>query len=168
MRRVRRNDLSARVEMTPLIDVIFLLLTFFIYSMIIMVHAQVLPVKLVPVNTSKTAKGNSAIAAITIDSAGKLYWNAKRVTSDQLTEHLKKLADQKKPPKLFLALQQDISKNAVAGENFGKLNSSQNFASVPNSATIDRGPVLMRVVEQIRLAGIENFVFVGSPANNGK
>jgi biopolymer transport protein ExbD len=37
MQAVRHNDLSARIEMLPLIDVIFLLLTFFIYSMVLMV-----------------------------------------------------------------------------------------------------------------------------------
>ena len=37
MQVIRRNDHAARIEMLPLIDVIFLLLTFFIYSMVLMV-----------------------------------------------------------------------------------------------------------------------------------
>src|SRR5690606_8300025 len=51
MRFVRRHDLAPRMEMIPLIDVIFLLLTFFIYSLALMVQAQVLPVALPPITT---------------------------------------------------------------------------------------------------------------------
>ena len=40
--QLRRSDHSPRMELTPLIDVIFLLLTFFIYNLIVSVQAQVL------------------------------------------------------------------------------------------------------------------------------
>ena len=46
MRPLRRTDHDTRVEMMPLIDVGFLLLTFFIYAMVLMVRAEVLPVPL--------------------------------------------------------------------------------------------------------------------------
>ncbi len=38
--RIRRPQHEARVEIMPLIDVIFLLLTFFIYAMVLMVRAE--------------------------------------------------------------------------------------------------------------------------------
>ena len=43
---IRRTDHEARVEIMPLIDVIFLLLTFFIYAMVLMVRAALLPVEM--------------------------------------------------------------------------------------------------------------------------
>ena len=46
MRPLRRSEHETRVEMMPLIDVVFLLLTFFIYAMVLMVRAEVLPVPL--------------------------------------------------------------------------------------------------------------------------
>ena len=41
--RLRRNKPSFRVELTPLIDVIFLLLTFFIYAMVLMDRIELVP-----------------------------------------------------------------------------------------------------------------------------
>ena len=41
MRPLRRSEHETRVEMMPLIDVVFLLLTFFIYAMVLMVRAEV-------------------------------------------------------------------------------------------------------------------------------
>ena len=40
MRALRRPDFDARIEIMPLIDVVFLLLTFFIYAMVLMIRAE--------------------------------------------------------------------------------------------------------------------------------
>lgn len=126
--------------MVPLIDVIFLLLTFFIYSMITMIQANVLPVKLTAVHTGSHTK-HLSFDAITIDRAGKFYWNRKPVTSKQLDAKLASLGQKKNSPPLYLAMQRSGGR--------GK--------------TVDRGPLLMRLVEQIRQAGITNFSLVGPP-----
>ena len=52
MRPVRRHDHTPRVEMMPLIDVVFLLLTFFIYAMVVMVELKSSGVALVSVQGS--------------------------------------------------------------------------------------------------------------------
>ena len=46
MRALRRTEHETRIEMMPLIDVVFILLTFFIYAMVLVVGAEVLPVPL--------------------------------------------------------------------------------------------------------------------------
>ena len=46
MLTIRRTDHEMRIEIMPLIDVIFLLLTFFIYAMVLMVRAELLPVEM--------------------------------------------------------------------------------------------------------------------------
>ena len=46
MRAIRRTDHEMRIEIMPLIDVIFLLLTFFIYAMVLLVRAEMLPMEL--------------------------------------------------------------------------------------------------------------------------
>ncbi len=46
MRRLRRSAEEVRVELTPMIDVVFLLLTFFVFSIVMMVRADVLNVDL--------------------------------------------------------------------------------------------------------------------------
>lgn len=143
MRYARRVDRSARVEMVPLIDVIFLLLTFFIYSLVVMVRAQVLPVELVRVEAGEAAPGDSAeIAAITIDAAGAIFFNREPIEPEALDARLAELASQDPPPLLFLAMEQ---------------------ASAGGTVAVDRGPVLIGLIERVRQAGVTNFSIVGQP-----
>ena len=46
MLSIRRTVHETRIEIMPMIDVIFLLLTFFIYAMVLMVRAELLPVEM--------------------------------------------------------------------------------------------------------------------------
>jgi len=136
MRLIRRHDLAARVELLPLIDVIFLLLTFFIYSLILMHRAEILPVNLLPV-TSGAQLSPRDVQAVTIDAQGGLYFNREAVTRDELKE---KLAD--------FAAQDDRGTLLLAAEEEGAQ---------------DRLPLFLDVWQLIRDAGIDNFHFVGEP-----
>ncbi len=136
MREIRRNDLSPRVEMMPLIDVIFLLLTFFIYSLIVTVRAEVLPVKLMQLNTGKPAT-EAQLQAITLDRNGDLFYNRQPITDADLDTKLQELAGLGDGISLYLAMEAQ--------------------------GTTDRGPALIRLIDRVRAAGIENFVIVGQP-----
>ncbi len=117
-----------------MIDVIFLLLTFFVYSMVMMIRADVLPVKLAPVASGRAAEGGR-IEAITVDRAGKLYYNREPVTVEQLDAKLAGLAADPKRPRLWIAME-------AAGE-------------------ADRGPILFALVGRVQRAGIYDIGFVG-------
>ena len=91
MYKIRHNDLTPRVEMLPLIDVIFLLLTFFIYSLIVMVKAQVLPVELSSVTAGQSTT-KTVVNAITVDGHGKLFFNREPMSMAKLDAVLAKLA----------------------------------------------------------------------------
>ena len=67
----------------PLIDVIFLLLTFFIYAMVMMVRAELLPVQMHAFESGQPAQVPPAVA-ITIDRDGTLFLNRERVTLDNV------------------------------------------------------------------------------------
>ncbi len=136
MRTIRRNDLAPRVEIMPLIDVIFLLLTFFIYSLIVMVRAEVLPVALTTLETGGRATAGQ-VQAITIDRDGNLYLNREPIGEEDLSQQLLVMAAQPKRPMLYLALEAQGS--------------------------TDRGPILIHLIERVRSAGIEDFVIVGQP-----
>ncbi|MBN2704249.1 MAG: biopolymer transporter ExbD [Pontiellaceae bacterium] len=87
---------KARVEMLPLIDVVFLLLVFFIYAMISMVTHHGLKVDL-------PTAGNAVIntddhITITIDAENRLFLNGDLTAFDDLTEKVLALfAEQSKP-----------------------------------------------------------------------
>lgn len=124
----------------PLIDVIFLLLTFFIYSMMTMVRAEILPVQLQTLTTGRAAEP-AAIMALTIDAQGGLYLNRVPIAPDRLDVRLNEIAGQGDPPKLFLALED------VPLETTG--------------AIVDRGPLLISLIERVRRAGLQEFNIVG-------
>ena len=136
MRAIRRNDHSPRVELIPLIDVIFLLLTFFVYSLLVMVRADVLPVKLTSLATGQAAKPQK-IHAITIDAHGQLFLDRKPIAMTQLEPQLTQLAGDEGSPQLYLAMEDE--------------------------GATDRGPTLIRLIEMLRAAGLTDFVIVGQP-----
>jgi biopolymer transport protein ExbD len=141
MRHIRRSPWEHRLEMTPMIDVIFLLLTFFVYSMVMMIHAEVLPVRLTPVSTgTQTAPGSSGsgeVQAITIDKQGRVFLNRREMTFEQFDARLAEIAKDPSKPRVFVAME-------LEGQT-------------------DRGPLLVNLVERLRAAGIYDWALVGPP-----
>jgi len=80
---------KARVEMLPLIDVVFLLLVFFIYAMVSMVVHHGLKVDLPSVGTSSLEKDD--YVSITIDADNHLFLNEEPVGADGLAARVKAL-----------------------------------------------------------------------------
>ena len=138
MRSARRNNFEAKPDFIPLIDVIFVLLTFFIYSVITMVQADILPVRLTRLTSGSSATGQ-LVHAITIDAAGKLYYNRQAIDEKQLDETLQTLAKDPAKPRLYLAME--------------------------DQGTTDRGPMLLQIVGRAKAAGVEDFALVGPPAS---
>jgi biopolymer transport protein ExbD len=82
-----RTKKKIRIEMIPLIDIVFLLLVFFIYAMISMAVHHALPV-LLP--TSATAKiDKELLLSVTVKSDGSLYVNKEKIAFNDLTSVLK-------------------------------------------------------------------------------
>ena len=135
MRAVRRHNLRPRLEMLPLIDVIFLLLTFFIYSMVVMIQADVLPVTLTPLASAAEATSGH-IETITINRDGQIFFNREQMSLDQVPSRLAQVATDPLQPTLFLAMEQN--------------------------GNMDRGPLLVQLIERSKHAGIKNIAFVGS------
>lgn len=145
MRSLRRSQHAVRVEMTPLIDVMFLLLTFFIYSLVMMVRAEMLPVKLTPLATGDApAQVDQAmqIDVITLARDGQLYYNRQLLPRDELPARLAALSAEVGRARLFLAME-------AQGD-------------------VDRGPLFVDLIEQLRRAGIHDFTIVGQPTPPGQ
>jgi biopolymer transport protein ExbD len=90
MLTIRRTDHETRIEIMPLIDVIFLLLTFFIYSMVMMVRAEVLPVDLHSFASGEPTTVSPAVS-ITIDHTGALYLDREPIALDAILDRLSAL-----------------------------------------------------------------------------
>ena len=74
---------KARIEMLPLIDMVFLVLVFFIYGMLSMAVHRGLPVTL-PVSESPAVE-KDLLLSITVRSDGKLFLDQEDVSLEELS-----------------------------------------------------------------------------------
>jgi len=77
---------KTRIEMLPLIDIVFLLLVFFIYAMLSMAVHRGLPVVLPTSSTSKVDK--HLVLSVTVKADGTIYVDKEQVTLRDLAEFL--------------------------------------------------------------------------------
>jgi biopolymer transport protein ExbD len=78
----------ARIELIPLVDIIFLLLVFFIYSMLSMAVYRGIPVVLPKAQTVEAAKERAVF--ITIDKGGRVFVDQKPIQRGELLERLRR------------------------------------------------------------------------------
>ncbi|MGD8542652.1 MAG: biopolymer transporter ExbD [Desulfobacteraceae bacterium] len=81
---------KTRIEMLPLIDIVFLLLVFFIYAMLSMVVHHAMPVKL-PASTTAALDRENALS-VTVKADGSLFIDRDPVALADLTARLKEEA----------------------------------------------------------------------------
>lgn len=89
MKVPRGSPRRARIEMLPLIDIVFLLLVFFIYAMLSMAVHRGLPVIL---PASKTAEiDKRLLVSVTVKADGSVYVDEVPVDREALSEYLRGL-----------------------------------------------------------------------------
>jgi len=98
---------NPRIEMLPLIDVVFLLLVFFIYAMLSMAVHRGLPVVLPDSSTAKIDK--KLVLSVSIKSDETIYIDKQQVTLEDLAETLKDRAGHETNPGVLLFADRDIS-----------------------------------------------------------
>ncbi|MFO7684989.1 MAG: biopolymer transporter ExbD [Desulfobacterales bacterium] len=102
MKIYMRHIKKARIEMLPMIDIVFLLLVFFIYAMLSMAVHRGLPVNL---PTSKTVNiDKKLVLTVTIKSDGSIFVDKEPVELDRVTTVLQgKVMGQEEPGVLLFA-----------------------------------------------------------------
>jgi len=128
MRRLRRHNLSPRVEMMPLIDIVFLLLTFFIYAMVVMVELKTTGLALGSVAGGSRIE-DRPLVVVEIDLDGSVTIDRRAIPADELDAAFKEMANRPDLPQVVLAM--------VEGEG-----------------RVDRGPIYERLLAQMDRAGI--------------
>ena len=132
--RIRRSDHSPRIEMMPLIDVIFLLLTFFIYAMVVIRPFDVLPIEIAAVPLGEGAMAGQ-VHTITLDEGGEVFLDRDRLSLKALRERFEQMSKQSPQPQVFVALGRDSS--------------------------ADRAPVLLEIIGMAQEIGLQRFAVVG-------
>jgi biopolymer transport protein ExbD len=102
VRRLRRINATTTVELTPMIDVVFLLLTFFIFSVALMVRADVLGVSLPELSSGEQAERIDPIT-VTLGADGGIRLMAEPVERAGLVEALRALRAERPEAPVLLA-----------------------------------------------------------------
>jgi biopolymer transport protein ExbD len=97
-----RTGKKVRIEMLPLIDIVFLLLVFFIFTMLSMAVHRSLPIMLPTSSSAKIDK--ELVLSVTIKSDRTLYVDKERIAFDDLASVLRtKTASASEPGILLFA-----------------------------------------------------------------
>lgn len=110
MKIVRRPDKPVRIEMLPLIDIVFLLLIFFIYAMLSMAVHRGLDLDL-PESAVTTISDQStwAISIKRRNTAIDIYLEEQRIQLDDLTKILADQPDERKVQPVLLFADEEVS-----------------------------------------------------------
>lgn len=104
---------KARIEMLPLIDIVFLLLVVFIYAMLSMAVHRGLPVMLPTSNSVSIDKEN--LLSVTLKSDGTVYVDKEPVALERLTTALTRHVKTGKIPGILLFADRDVSYQNLFG-----------------------------------------------------
>jgi biopolymer transport protein ExbD len=99
MRLPQEPDLPPQINIVPMIDVVFALLTFFIMSSLVLTRSAGLPVNLPAASTSKGQPSQEVV--VTIDPNGQLRLNQTATSLTQIAPQIQRLI-QTKPNKLVI------------------------------------------------------------------
>ncbi len=102
-----QTNKKARIEMLPLIDIVFLLLVFFIYAMLSMAVLRGLPVAL-PTSSSALID-KELVLSVTVKTDGTIYINRDQIPLNDLTSALKNKTKEYKEPGVLLFADRDLS-----------------------------------------------------------
>ncbi|ARL35102.1 ExbD/TolR family protein [Burkholderia pseudomallei] len=101
----------ADINMTPLIDVMLVLLVIFIITAPLLTHAIRLDL---PKVAAAPARETPETITVSIDAAGKLYWNDAPVALDALAARLRDAAAAGQDPELHLRAARDTRYDTIA------------------------------------------------------
>lgn len=103
MQRVRRQSEGVRLEMMPLIDVVFLLLTFFVFAMVLMVRLDVSEIRLPQGRAGEAPLERAPAITVALASDGVLTINGEPTERDALIVTLRDLLETTPESLVFVA-----------------------------------------------------------------
>ena len=92
---------KARIEIIPLIDIMFFLLASFMMVSLSQVHMKGMKVNL-PVGQSGETQAKNQYISVSVDRDGHVYFDKKEMSYDDLTTQLKKTHDEDPEAKVFI------------------------------------------------------------------
>lgn len=97
-----RAGRRARIEIIPLIDIVFFLLATFVMVSLSMVKNQGIPVNLPKASTGTRQAQSGEYTAITVTSKGEIYFNRVKIKMSQVPAYLRDLKSRQPDPVILL------------------------------------------------------------------
>ena len=97
-----RSKRKARIEIIPLIDIVFFLLATFVMVSLSMVKNKGVSVNLPAASTGTSQVKGNEYATITVTQSGEIYFNKKKVSLRELQASLKELKAKEADPTVLL------------------------------------------------------------------
>jgi biopolymer transport protein ExbD len=101
----------AEINMTPLVDVMLVLLVIFIVTAPLLTHAIKLDL---PHVASQPAPSNPQTIELSIDASGHLFWNGKVIDASQMRQRFAAAGREPTPPDIQLRADQATRYQAIA------------------------------------------------------
>lgn len=113
MRLKARAHRKARIEIVPLIDVVFFLLATFVMVSLSMTRSQGMQVQLPSASTSASQDSSDAALTLTVMQTGEIFYNKEKISQAQLPFRLQAFKASSKDPKVVV--------NGAADADFKKV-----------------------------------------------
>ncbi len=127
MRLPEEPEAPFQINIIPMIDVVFAILTFFITATLVLNRTEGLPVSLPQASTTKSQTQNKVV--VTLDAQGNLFLNRQPIALEQLEAQVRSLMSKEK-------------------QNIVVINADENVAHGKAIAVMDR----IRNIEGVKMA----------------
>lgn len=105
------DEVMSEINMTPLVDVMLVLLIIFIITIPVINHAVKIDL---PRATNQPNDAKPQNINVSIDAQGKVFWNQQEVDEPTLEQHITEAAQQQPQPELHLRADRDVRYERVA------------------------------------------------------
>ena len=106
------DDVMNEINMTPLVDVMLVLLIIFIITVPVMKHAVNIDL---PRETTQREETKPETISLSVDADGSYYWNQEKIDDATLESRLAAAGAEPQPPELHIRADKDVRYERVAG-----------------------------------------------------
>jgi biopolymer transport protein ExbD len=97
------NKKKARIEIIPLIDVIFFLLATFVLFTLSLARIAALPVQLPVASSDTTSKPDDDMVKLQVSDAGTCFWNQEPITVAEIRPRLQHYKTETQNPRVLIS-----------------------------------------------------------------
>lgn len=105
------DEVMSEINMTPLVDVMLVLLIIFIITIPVINHAVKIDL---PRATNQPNDAKPQSINVSVDAQGKVFWNQEQVDQTQLEQRIASAAQMQPQPELHLRADRDVRYERVA------------------------------------------------------